>query len=304
MEYTPQPIQTPQLPQQNTSVQSETQPASAEAKEKTGRRPLYFIVGVCVLVLSVVGAISLISLTANRFSALKKQKEQEIAAEYNRFLIPVAAIDMTPFDDISTAQPESLVELAVWSVLGSSPDPASFSYAEDGSLLLPVATVEQAFAGYFGPGAQIVHSTVEGYGYEFLYDAANNAYRIPLTTITPIYTPRVTEVEIRGDATVLTCGFVSSGVYEQDPVSGDLKAPAPDKYMKITLRSVGGSNVLSAVQTVAAPESAPILSTTTEPAKTEDAATSSGEGEDESAVDADTETVSTEEASGEIDSEP
>ena len=234
---------------------------AAAAKAKTGGRALYFIVGVCVIALSVIGAVRLIRLAAERLGENEKQKEQAVAAEYNRFLIPVAAIDMAPFDDVSAAKPESLVELSVWSVLGASPSPGTFSYAEDGSLLLPAATVEQAFARYFGPGAKISHCTVEGYGYEFLYDPANNAYRIPLTTITPIYTPRVTDVETRGDATVLTCGFVNAGVYEQDPVSGDLKAPAPDKYMKITLRGAGGAKYLSAVQTAAAPESAPVAPT-------------------------------------------
>lgn len=256
---------------------------NAPVKKKTGGKALYFIVGVCVIALSVVGAARLVKLAADRLGEKEKQKEQTVAAEYNRFLIPVAAIDMEPFDDISAAKPESLVELAIWSVLGSSPDPAAFSYAADGNLLLPVAAVEQAFARYFGPGVQIVHCTVEGYGYEFLYDAANNAYRIPLTTITPIYTPRVTEVETRGDATVLTCGFVNAGVYEQDPVTGELKAPAPDKYMKITLRSTGGANYLRAVQTAATPESAPILSAATPqtaaPAETQPEETATDEAE-------------------------
>lgn len=238
--------------------EKEPRDAALRKKEKSGGRALYFIVGICVIALSAVGAVRLIRLAADRFKANDLLKQQAVMAEYNRYLIPAAAIDIEPFDDISAAKPETLVELAVWSVLNASPDPTALSYASDGSLLLPAAMVEQAFRSYFGPTVQISHRTVEGYGYEFTYDPAAAAYKIPLTTITPIYTPRVTQVETRGDATVLTCGFVNAGVYEQDPISGDLKAPQPDKYMKITLRGSGTEKYLSAVQTSAAPESAPV----------------------------------------------
>lgn len=246
-------------------VETNAAPAPEPVKKKEKRRPMYLIAGVLVLALSVVGVVRLLGLAAGSLQEKKRQAEQEKLAEYNRYLIPVAAVDMEPFDDVSAADPARLVELAVWTVLNDSPDPAVFSYAEDGSLLVPVDAVGQAFADYFGVGVLPVHQTVEGYGYQFVYDPANASYRIPLSTITPVYVPRVTDAEERGDTVVLTCGFVNAGVYAQDPVSGALEEPSPDKYMYITLRTAGGARYISAVQTAATPETAVIPPATDAP---------------------------------------
>ena len=240
-------------------------PAPETGKKKEKSKTLYLIAGVLVLALSVVGVLRLLGLAAGSLQEKRKQAEQAKLAEYNRYLIPAAAVDMEPFDDVSAADPARLIELAVWTVLNGSPDPAGFSYAEDGSLLLPVDAVGQAFADYFGVGVVPVHQTVEGYGYRFVYDPARAAYRIPLATITPVYIPRVINAEERGDTVVLTCGFVNAGFYEQDPVSGEPEEPAPDKYMYITLRTAGGARYISAVQTAAVPETAMIPPATDAP---------------------------------------
>ncbi len=246
-------------------AQTKTASAPETGKKKEKSKTLYLIAGVLVLALSVVGVLRLLGLAAGSLQEKKRQAAQEKLSEYNRYLIPVAAVDMEPFDDISAADPARLIELAVWTVLNNNPDPAGFSYAEDGSLLVPVDAVGQAFADYFGVGVAPVHQTVEGYGYRFVYDPARAAYRIPLATITPVYLPRVTNEEERGDTVVLTCGFVNAGLYAQDPVSGELTEPAPDKVMFITLRTAGGARYISAVQTAAVPETAMIPPATEAP---------------------------------------
>ena len=238
---------------------------SEQKKTKNAGRARYLLAGVVVLALAAVGAAHLCGLALQGAREKKQTARQAVLAEYNRYLIPVAAIDMEPFDDVTAADPADLVELAVWTVLHGNPDPAAFSHAEDGSLLLPEEMVGQAFADYFGTGVSPQHQTVEGYGYRFVYDESRRAYRIPLSTITPVYTPRVTNAEARGDTLVLTCGFVNAGVYQQDPVSGDLTAPAPDKYMYITLRTADGARYISAVQTAAVPETAAVPPATDAP---------------------------------------
>ncbi len=233
----------------------ENQSLTAAPKEKKAPAPVgYILVGVLVLALAVVGAAHLVTLAVSHLKENATQREQEEAAVYNGFLTPAAAIDIAPFDDVADADAASLLSLAVWSVLYGENDPGAFSYADDGSPLLPVSLVEQAFTRYFGPTVAIQHGTVEGYGYAFTYDPSKNAYRIPLTTITPIYTPRVTEVVSRGDAVVLTCGFVNAAVYEQDPLTGELKSPEPEKFLKITLRGPENARYISSVQNLDAPE--------------------------------------------------
>ena len=260
----------------------------AAAQERPAARAAYLIAGICVLALAVVGAAHLIRLSVSHFSEAKKQQSQAVIAEYNRFLSPAAAIDLAPFDDIADADASSLLSLAVWSVLYGDNDPEHFSYADDGSLLLPAADVEAAFSRYFGTSVRVSHGTVEGYGYAFTYDPASAAYRIPLTTITPIYTPRVTAVEPRGNTVVLTCGFVNAAAYERDPATGELVSPEPEKYMRITLHGTEGARWIGAVQNLAAPETAAVTRTTapTQPATTEKPAEeeTTGTEEEESAA--------------------
>ncbi len=124
----------------------------------------YFIVGLLVFALAVFGAVRLVMLGTGVLKRSAEQKRVEQQVEYNRFLIPLAAIDMEPFDDITGARMSELVEMSVWSVLNAAKDPSVYAYA-NGELQIPAAEVESAYAGFFGTEVPIIHCTVSGYGY-------------------------------------------------------------------------------------------------------------------------------------------
>ncbi|MBQ7688184.1 MAG: hypothetical protein IJT27_03085 [Clostridia bacterium] len=222
-------------------------------KNRTG----FFVVGLLIIALAAFGLVQLALLGVQSVKEASREKQQALLAAYNTYLIPAAAIDIEPFDDITSAKMEELVEMSVWSVLNAAADPTEYEY-ENGELRLPAAEVEAAYQSFFGSEVPINHCTVSGYGYEFAYDAATNAYQIPLTTITPLYTPQFVSAEEKGDVTILTCGLVNAGLYTQDPVSGELQVPAPDKYIKVTLRIGPGGRYIRAIQSSAAPETAAI----------------------------------------------
>ena len=167
-------------------------------------------------------------------------------SQYNDFVIPVAAIDPETFDDISGADMNDLLNIALWSLVDSDTAPDTYKY-DDGYMLIPDSDVESAFTKFFSNEIKPEHKTVEGYGYEFTYDKTNKVYKIPLTAITPIYTPSITEVKQERSSVVITVGMISYDSWETDE-NGNMITPGADKYLKITLLERSGNYYISAIQ--------------------------------------------------------
>ena len=68
-----------------------------------------------------------------------------------------------------------------------------------------------------------------------------------LAIVDQLYTAQIYEIEKKGATTYLTVGYIAGGQWVQD-ANGDIVAPEPDKYMKITLREKGESYYISAIQ--------------------------------------------------------
>ena len=219
------------------------------------RRAGYFIVGLLVLVLAVFGAWRIVTLCVDEVKERAAEKARVQAAEYNRYLIPAAAVDIEPFDDLADAKMSELVEMSVWSVLNTVSDPSVYEYSGK-ELQIPASEVELAYRAFFGAEVPIAHCTVSGYGYQFAYDELAGVYRIPFTTISPLYTPKIVGAETRGDATVITCGLINAGLYAQDPETGELQIPEPDKYIRVTLRRGADGSYIRSIQSSALPETA------------------------------------------------
>ena len=296
-----------QQPNYINEIEAEPQPA---AQPKKKRSVGSIIVGILVILLACYGVFQLVQMGITWYKGHNAEKETADTAAYYEYLIPAAAIDIDPFEDITAADMSELVEMAVWAVLNSGLDATQYQYDAD-ELLLPEAQVAAAFVRFFGTERTIAHATVEGYGYQFTYDAAGHVYRIPLTTISPLYTPVITETETKGDSTVLTVGYLNAGLYAMDPITGELTAPDPDKFVKVTLRAASTGTYISAVRSLGVPEVAatlPVYTTAApdeaEPEETDDTdetdetdTTDESDESDESDEEDETEETSDEEAS-------
>ena len=234
------------------------QPAAPAAPENPAPQEkklsvLNLLIGFVVVLLAAFGVYQLIHIGVDYIKTVKSEEAAIANAAYYDFLIPAAAIDIEPFEDITAAKMTELVEMSVWAVLNSGLDATQYQY-DDAVLLLPQAQVEAAFSHFFGVERTIEHGTVSGYGYQFEYDAAAKVYRIPLSSISPLYTPVITETQTKGDATVLTVGFRNAALYSQNLLTGDLTVPEPDKYVKVTFRSASTGVYISAVRSSGLPE--------------------------------------------------
>lgn len=222
-----------------------------QAREQRNKKypdKLSFLLGIIVFIFAVTGVVLLVW---NSVSFIKSTVSSGGEyAEYNEYLSPLAAVDPDPFDDITAADGEQLRYAAIWAILSDETTPDTYSYSQ-GYMLIPASDVEKSYAAIFGPetAGSITHTTVQGYNSTFEYDSAGGVYKIPVTTISPVYTPQVTDVEKSGTSLVVTVNYVSAESWATD-VDGNIVAPAPDKVMKITLRELQGSYYVSAVQTV------------------------------------------------------
>lgn len=227
-----------------------------EKRKKTeSKKRFSFIFGLATVVFSLIGLGGCILTGIGFIRTQGEEKQSREFDAYNEFLVAVAAVDPAPFDDITGASSEELVEIAVWSIIGAELEPDKYDYST-GELAIPVSDVETAYTRYFGTDKPIVHTSVTGYGYEFSYNAEKGCYFIPLTAIEPFYTPRVTASEKKADSVTLTVGLINSNVWKQNSVTGELSRPEPDKFIKVTLRTSGGASYIGAIRSTNLPETA------------------------------------------------
>ncbi len=217
------------------------------AKKKS---PLNFIVGLTVVILTVIGFISVIDFVSDKIHSTANKSKQEQLQVYEDFISPVIMNDPDTFDDITKADLQQLLSIAIWSVIDTGADPEKYEYTDDG-MLIPQKEVEDEFLSLFGSEVTLGHSTVDGGdGVTFKYSKKKQCYIIPITGIMPIYLPDVTQADEKDNSVVLTVGYLASADWVQDS-DGNMVPPEPGKYMKITLgKNTDGSFFVKAIQNV------------------------------------------------------
>lgn len=232
--------------------------AETKNKKHKGTHKFAFPIGFVVVLLAVIGLVTVVIAAINGIdAAVQKSKNYE---EYEKILTPVVLIDPDTFDDVTKADMSQLIEISIWSLLKSDIDPDTFESTENG-LSIPKSAVEEEFVELFGTEITPVHATIDGYAIEFQYDAKTENYTVPLTGVTPVYTPKVIEKSTSTDSIVLTVACLAGDAWEQGE-DGDMVEPSPDKYIKITLREKDENLYISALQNTTTPEVATTEKTT------------------------------------------
>ena len=219
---------------------------------KNKKQKWVFPVGLIVTLLAAIGFVTVVVAGVKGVdTAVDKTKKYE---EYEKAITPVVLIDPDTFDDVTKANMSQLMEISLWSLLKNDVAPDSFPSNESG-LAIPKDAVEKEFIELFGTEITPVHGTIEGYGIDFTYDTATETYTVPLTGVTPIYTPDIIDIEKTTDTVVLTVACLAGDAWEQSE-NGEMVAPTPDKFIRITLRENNENLFISAIQNTTAPETA------------------------------------------------
>lgn len=216
--------------------------------KKKKRSKSNLIVGMVVLLFALVGVVAIVVTGVQKAGDFMQAKNAEKYSAYEEFIAPVIMNDPDTFDDVTVADPSQLISITIWSLLDSNSEPDKYEYTDEG-MLVPAKQVEEKFVSLFGDEVRLVHANVDGGGIDFKYSEKKKAYLIPITGITPIYTPKVVSAKENSSSIELTVGYLSSTDWQQDS-EGNMVAPEPGKYMKITLGKNGESGYfVRAIQT-------------------------------------------------------
>ncbi len=220
---------------------------SADKKKKTAK-----FLGFIIIVFAIIGVVMLIVSISGNIKAKKNDTSADYL-KYQKMLVPVVMNDIDEFDDVTKANMSQLVEASLWSILKGDINTDDYA-SEDGSLLIPATVVEKQFVKLFGNDVIIKHGTVSTIAFEFEYDSNNQVYKVPITGVDPIYTPHVLDKTDKSNTIILTVAYLSGSEWEQDEY-GSFVAPAPSKYVKVTLRrNKDKSYYIFAIQPTSAPE--------------------------------------------------
>lgn len=215
-----------------------------KVNKKSKRLP--FFIGLVVLLLAAFGVVSIVGLIVRQVKSGNSQEADYSA--YTDYLTWVVGIDPDPFTDITRANYDDLLNIALCSLLSDEVKTGEYE-STDAGLIVPAAAVEEYFVKMFGTDVSIVHENVQGYGYQFTYDASENTYTVPLTGVTPPFVARVESAEATGGLVTLRVGYVGTSSIEVG-IDGTVSAAQPDKYADITLKAVDdGFNLISIVST-------------------------------------------------------
>lgn len=221
---------------------------STPKQNKKWAKPL----GLLVILLAIVGVVFIIITIVNSIVSKSTAKKEATMLKYQSMLAPVVMNDIDDFDDITKANMSQLIEASVWSIIGS--DVATDEYeTEEGMILFPADKVEAEYNKLFGTERAIEHQTVTSIGFEFQYDGDRGVYKAPITGVDPTYTPKVLDMSEKSNTIVLTVAYLSGTGWTQAD-NGDMVAPTPSKYVRVTLRQKDKATYISAIQPTSAPE--------------------------------------------------
>lgn len=211
------------------------------------RRRLSGPLGGVFLALAAVGLVSVLVWSVGAVRGIfdsSKQRER-----YESFIRPVVMIDPAPFARAENLEQNQILQASLWAALMSE-NSGSYSYDENGLLLVPSSDVDVAAVRLFGPNVSVTHQSFEDIDASYLFDPEISAYRVPLIAKVA-YSPSVEDIDKKGDLITLRVGYVAPGnVWSTDIKSTKSTEPVPEKYMLYELTRWSEGYYISAVRDV------------------------------------------------------
>ncbi len=221
-------------------------------KHKLSKKGKARLAGYTILGLAVLGVAFLVFLGTKGVQFLLDDSDKRL--EYQKFIEPVVMLDPVPFDSPDQANPDFLLQSAVWAVLKNE-DTSRYATDQTGAVLLPAADVDLYGAKLYGSDIKLEHKSFGDDTMKFQYDTATQCYRLPATGLMGYYTPLVSKMEKRGKIIRLTVGYVAAGSAWTGDADGNIYQPEVDKTMIYTLaKTSDGSYVIHSIAEAAEDE--------------------------------------------------
>lgn len=211
--------------------------------QPVGKRRWAYPLGATVLLLSLVGVIALISLTAGGISKLVKSSREREFKAYEEFIQPVVLFDPAPFAHLSEATNDELLKAAYWAAqkeCNSTDKQLEMSITSDNLVryLMPQSDIQAQARRLFGAEVEMDSFTINGVVFE--YDNTEQCVYVPITSHIGVYNPDVVKVKKEGNTTILTVHYISTSAV------GD--QPQPEKEMLFYLSGKEGNQIITAIR--------------------------------------------------------
>ncbi len=197
-------------------------------KRKRRRRQF---VALLVIFLMVVGVASIVTIGTRGVMRLFDDSGDKV--EYQKLIAPLVALDPSPFNSIDNANPNTLLEAAIWATI-TGEDTTKYARTETGQIILPAIDVTNYATKMYGPSYTLNHRTITQADIEYEYREANQAYVIPITSLSSSYTPVIENITTHGNTKILRVGYA-----QQSGSSGEIilnpDAQVISKYMEYVM---------------------------------------------------------------------
>lgn len=216
--------------------------AAPEANPEGIRRKLYYLFGIVISLLAIVGLVSTINFSIDAVKNFADNTQQK--NEFAKFVYPIVICDPAPFDMTVRLRNDTLITAALWDIILYE-DKSKYE-ADFDMIIVPEVDVEQHGTKLFGTGLSFEHESILGAGVQFYYDEEIKSYRVPSNPKYFTYSPYIEEISRVGERYTLTVGYVSPTPAWLTLTSDD--EPEPEKYVEYVVTKRGNEMTLVAIQ--------------------------------------------------------
>lgn len=222
---------------------SEPEDDTKVAEPPKRKNRFFFALAVFVVIMAVVGVVSTVRFIAGGIESLIDNTS--LKNEFTRFLLPVVANDIAPFEKEDEITNSAKVNCAIWNILLNR-DTSAYKISNEGDLVIPEYDVSLSYKEIFGAESSMTHQTTGTVDMRFVYDEDNHIYSCPKNFRYLSYAPRIVDMKESGGVYTLQVEYLPPSV---SIVAENIGIEvSPDKTMIYEVRREDGKDTLLAIR--------------------------------------------------------
>ena len=203
----------------------------------------FFGLAIFVVIMACIGIVSTVNFVSDGVRSI--MDNTSLKNEFARFLLPVVANDVAPFENESEISNSAKVSCAIWNILVNK-DASKYKLSERGDYNIPEYDVGVSCSEIFGSSATISHQSVGASDTRFVYDETNHVYVCSTNTRFLSYAPRITDMKETNGTYVLTVEYIPPSM----AIISDENEVKADKVMEYTINRWDKKNTLMTVRLI------------------------------------------------------
>lgn len=203
----------------------------------------FFGLAIFVVIMACIGVVSTVRFVSDGVHNI--MDNTSLKNEFARFLLPVVANDVAPFENESEISNSAKVSCAIWNILVNK-DISEYKSTGRGNYSIPEYNVSVSCKEIFGSSASITHQSVGASDTRFVYDETNHVYECPANMHFLSYAPRIADMKENNGTYVLTVEYIPPSM----AIISDNTEVKADKVMEYTINRWDKKNTLMTVRMI------------------------------------------------------